>query len=266
MGSVDDFEIDKRVVDKLERSINRYIRDQRMLRKDSDQEETLEEVFDRATIMTLYRLMNKGVIDEFYGVVSSGKEARVYAATSPDGEALAVKIYLIKTAEFRKSRMKYIMGDPRFEGIPPTIRGIVYAWASKEYKNLELAYRVGAYVPQPITQEKNVLVMKFIGEDFNPAPTLKELRHLSEHMLYQVIRQARILYKKANLIHADLSEYNIFYYKRKPILFDIGQGVLTTHPSADVYLIRDISNILNFFRARGVGTPPLDDVIDYIKG
>ena len=266
MGGVDDFEIDKRVVDKLERSINRYIRDQRMLRKDSDQEQTLEEVFDRTTIMTIYRLMNKGVIDEFHGVVSAGKESRVYAATSPEGTPLAVKIYLIKTAEFRKGRMKYIMGDPRFEGIPPTIRGIVYAWASKEYKNLELAYRAGVYVPEPITQEKNVLVMKFIGEDFNPAPTLREIPYLSEYIMYQVLRQARLLYKKANLIHADLSEYNIFYYKRKPILFDIGQGVLTSHPSADVFLIRDISNILNFFRMRGIDIPNLDDVLEYIKG
>jgi|Deesub1362B_J571_1020462.scaffolds.fasta_scaffold00003_396 RIO kinase 1 len=266
MDSVDDFEIDKRVVDKLERSINRYIKEQRMLRKDSDLDETLEEVFDRTTIMTLYKLMNKGVIDEFHGVVSSGKEARVYAATAPDGTELAVKIYLIKTAEFRKGRIKYIVGDPRFEGIPPTTRGIVYAWASKEYKNLELASRAGVYVPQPIIQEKNVLIMKFIGKEFVPAPTLKELSYVSDYMFYQVIRQVRLLYSKANLVHADLSEYNIFYYKRKPILFDIGQGVLTTHPSADVYLVRDISNILNFFRVRGVSVPTLDDVIEYIKG
>jgi RIO kinase 1 len=108
--------------------------------------------------------------------------------------------------------------------------------------------------------------MKFIGKEFVPAPTLKELSYVSDYMFYQVIRQVKLLYSKANLVHADLSEYNIFYYKRKPILFDIGQGVLTTHPSADVYLVRDISNILNFFRVRGVSVPTLDDVIEYIKG
>jgi len=261
-----DYDIRKKIIEKLERRINRYIKEQRMLIKDSDYEETVEEVFDRTTIMTIYKMMNTGVIGELHGVISAGKEARIYAATDSNGNPIAVKIFLVKTAEFRRGRMKYILGDPRFEGMGLTGKGVIYAWASKEYKNLKLAYEAGVYVPKPIKQEKNVLVMEFIGENFVPAPTLRELPVVTEYMLLQILRQVKILYKKAGLVHSDLSEYNIFYYKRKPILFDFGQAVLTTHPNAEVYLIRDISNILDFFRSRDVLTPDLDSIMEYIKG
>jgi RIO kinase 1 len=76
-----------------------------------------------------------------------------------------------------------------------------------------------------------------------------------------MIERAYIL---GRIVHADLSEYNIFYYKRKPILFDFGQAVLATHPNAEAYLVRDVSNILNFFRSCGIETPPLDKVLEYI--
>lgn len=266
MSEFNDYEARKEIIDKLERRINKYIKEQRMLIKDSDSEEVIEEVFDHKTIMALYKLMNAGVIEDLYGVISAGKEARVYGAISPDGKPLAVKIFLMKTAEFRKGRLKYILGDPRFEGVNLTGARMIYVWASKEYKNLKSAYDAGVYVPKPIEQEKNILVMEFIGENFKPASILKDLSRLTEHIMLQIIRQVRLLYKKAGLIHADLSEYNIFYYKRKPILFDFGQAVTISHPNAEVYLIRDISNILDFFRSRGINVPPLDAVLEYIKG
>ena len=48
----------------------RYEKEQRSRRKRSELDEVLEEVFDRQTLMTIYNLMNKGLIREFYGVVS----------------------------------------------------------------------------------------------------------------------------------------------------------------------------------------------------
>jgi len=256
---------DEKIFEKIERRIERYIREQRMLEKISDEYEVREEVFDKNTLMALYELMNKGYIDEFYGVVSTGKEARVYSGIDSQGNPIAVKIFLTWTSEFRRGRMKYIMGDPRFEGIYSSPQKLIYAWASKEYKNLKAAYEAGVYVPKPITYHKNIIIMEFIGENFKPAPTLKEYSNLSTYILYQIIRQIKMLYNKAGLVHADLSEYNIFYYKRKPIIFDFGQAVIKSHPQAEVFLIRDISNILNYFRSMGIEAPSLDDVIEYIK-
>ena len=70
--------------DKLEKRLRmreyRYEREQRYLRKRSELNEVLEEVFDQQTLMTLYELMNRGLIKDFYGVVSAGKESRIYYA------------------------------------------------------------------------------------------------------------------------------------------------------------------------------------------
>ncbi|MEM2041369.1 MAG: hypothetical protein QXI52_05640, partial [Nitrososphaerota archaeon] len=56
-----------------------YISDvrHRFLEKDKSLDESaFEEVFDKLTLFTIYELMNKGIIDDFYGVVSAGKESR----------------------------------------------------------------------------------------------------------------------------------------------------------------------------------------------
>jgi RIO kinase 1 len=253
--------------DKLDKKIDQFIREYKFRLKDKDDRETIEEVIDRSTLITLYNLMNQGYIEELYGVVAAGKEARVYSAIDGDGNPLAIKIFLTLTTEFRKSRIKYLIGDPRFEGIYNSPLKMIYAWASKEYKNLIKAHEAGVYVPKPIVCSKNVIVMEFIGREFRPAPTLREYKNPNKRILHQVLRQIRRLYQKAGLVHADMSEYNIFYYKRKPILFDFGQAVVLGHPMAESFLVRDINNILKFFRNRGVDvelTP--EEALEYIRG
>ena len=79
-----------------------YEKKQRMRIKRSEEYEVLEEVFDKPTLMVLYHMINKGVIGKFYGTVNAGKESKVYWATTPDSEDLAVKIYLTISAEFKK--------------------------------------------------------------------------------------------------------------------------------------------------------------------
>ena len=58
-----------------------------------------------------------------------------------------------------------------------------------------------------------------------------------------------ILYKKAELVHADLSEFNILYGD-KPYLIDMGQSVTRDHPRALPFLMRDIRNINRYFKNR----------------
>ncbi len=260
-------EYDEKIDKELERRIDRFVREYLFREKDKDEFETVEEVFDKNTLLNLYHLSNKGVISELRGVVSSGKEARVYAGLDADNNPIAVKIFLTWTAEFKKGRLKYILGDPRFEGIDTSTVKLINAWASKEYKNLTKAYDAGVYVPKPIDHYRNIIVMEFVGKDFTPAPTLREyknIRGLTTFILLQILRQIKILYDYAGLVHADLSEYNIFYFKRKPILFDFGQAVVKAHPNAETFLARDVMNILNFFSENGVETPSYEDVLEFI--
>ena len=166
---------------------------------------------------------------------------------------MAVKIFLTSTREFKKTVLQYIDGDPRFKKIKRDTRNIVYAWALKEFKNLERAYEVGVRVPKPITVHKNIIVMTFIGENGIPAPLLKDAEVSDyEEMFWKVVDNIKALYCKAKLVHADLSEYNIMVWKENPVFFDFGQAVLTSHPNADLFLERDVKNVVSFFKKRGV--------------
>jgi RIO kinase 1 len=58
-----------------------------------------------------------------------------------------------------------------------------------------------------------------------------------------------VLYNKAGLVHADLSEFNILYGDQ-PYVIDMGQSVTKDHPRALPFLMRDIRNINRFFKNR----------------
>ena len=222
-------------------------------RKDRDLIKSVEEVFDSFTLGHMRRLEWRGVIWELKGVISSGKEARVYWARSRNGEDLAVKIYLSATAEFRHGIRKYILGDPRFENIPKNnFRKLIYEWTRKEFRNLKRMYRAGVRVPKPIAFSGNVLVMDFIGEKGYRAPLLievvdeldnKEIEDIYKEIAYQLQK----IVCGARLVHADLSEFNIMVWKGVPWIIDVSQAVEHTHPLAGEFLERDIANLTRFF-------------------
>ena len=60
------------------------------------------------------------------------------------------------------------------------------------------------------------------------------------------------MYKKAGLVHGDISAYNVLIYKNIPYLIDLGQGVLIEHPNAIEFLKRDIRNVVNYFKKFGI--------------
>jgi RIO kinase 1 len=226
----------------------------------------LEEVFDKSTLMTIYKLLNKGILGELYGAIRAGKESKIYWARESSGRELAVKIYLTTTSEFRRGMLLYIEGDPRFKRIKRKKWSLIQTWARKEYTNLRTAFKAGVNVPEPIHVEKNVLVMRFIGENGEPAPLLKDVDLESPSESYwEIMKEAKILWKKARLVHSDLSEYNIMIWEEKPVLFDISQSVLIDHPLSRKLLERDVRNLNRFFKKRGVETPNTQESIRWIQ-
>ena len=260
--------------DKLEKKLRvreyRYEREQRYLRKRSELDEVLEEVFDRRTLMTIYELMNRGFIKNFYGVVSAGKESRIYYAEGKGGEPLAVKIYLIISAEFKKTRAMYVSYDPRFQKVPRDFRDFIYLWARREYRNLEDAHDAGVPVPRPYFVRNNVLGMQFIGEDGKRYPLLMEVElepELYPKIYEQVVEAVKKLYREARLIHGDLSEYNIFITPEDEIiLIDLSQAVRVEQPVADELLLRDLRNITRYFRRMGVEVPEPEELFAEVAG
>ncbi|HID19167.1 TPA: serine protein kinase RIO [Candidatus Bathyarchaeota archaeon] len=246
---------------KLEREQKHLVRDR------SEEEAALEEVFDKPTLMTIYSLINRGVIDRMYGAVKSGKEAKIYWALGPKGEELAVKIYLTVTAEFKRGILPYIKGDVRFKHVKGGTRVLIYAWAEKEFKNLTLAHQANVRVPKPYAVRNNVLVAEFIGEKGVPAPLLKEVELENPEETYlELLEAVRLLYRKAELVHGDLSEYNVMVFREEPIIFDLSQAVLLSHPLAHKFLRRDLKNLNRYFGKLGVKVKPEAEAYRWIVG
>jgi RIO kinase 1 len=257
----------KHVDKKLYKKEKEYETEQLMKEKRSEEYEVLEEVFDRSTLMVIYDFLNKGIINEIHGVVKAGKESRVYWGKDKQGNELAIKIYLTVSAEFRKGMLKYIEGDPRFKGIRHDTRSLIFAWAQKEFKNLEQATAAKVRVPKPIAVRNNVLIMEFIGENGVSAPSLKEQSPRNPKKIYEtLLTYLRRLYRKAELVHGDLSEYNIMIWKGRPILFDMSQAVPLSHPMASFLLHRDLINLNKFFSRLGVNVPPVEECYEKVTG
>jgi len=217
---------------------------------------TVDSVFDERTVFNLRKLLINGPLDKIEGIISAGKEANIYLAYDKDGREVAVKIYKIDSNTSKWMR-NYIIGDPRFKKIPNNPSKIIFLWANKEFKNLKRAFKEGLSVPEPIHIKNNILIMEYIGFESIPAPKLKDIKKPKnpEGLLKQTFTFIKELYQKANLVHGDLSEFNILYHNQKPVFIDISQAVDTQHPKAEIYLVRDIKNITKYFEKLGVEVP-----------
>ena len=256
-----DNRIEKKVLDRL----RRHDKENRVRIKDSRDLQVMEEVFDKTSLFALNDLMNEKNLSYLNGVINSGKEARVYWGVKEDGTSVAVKIYLVVASEFKK-RLIYIEGDPRFRNLTKNNRRLVELWTRKEYRNLLTAYNSGINVPKPIAIKRNVIIMEFIGENGYHAELLANTKSVISKDYNTIISYVKKLYRKAHIVHADLSEFNIFKYRNKLIIFDFGSGVHITHPLAKNFLERDLHNINHFFSKRGINTQPIEKLVRELIG
>ncbi|MBP1910836.1 serine protein kinase RIO [Thermococcus stetteri] len=238
----------------LEREIEEILglRDRR--EKDSELYKIANEVFDRTTKETLAYLHRRGKIESLYGVISTGKEANVFAGVDGEGNRVAVKIYRTYTTEFRRI-WEYLAADPRIGYLPKDMRKLVFVWTRREFKNLQRAIKYAVRVPEPVIFRNNVLVMEFIGDEA-PAPRLKDVeRELSredfEGLYDFTMRVIERLWKRGDMVHGDLSEYNILIHDG-PVVIDWSQATVKRNRMSLELLRRDITNVSSYFRKRGV--------------
>ena len=237
---------------------------------------TSEQVLDPRTRMILLQLLNRNIVSEINGVISTGKEANVYhAVTLPqdlEGEAAveplhrAIKVYKTSILVF-KDRDKYVSGEFRFrQGYNKSSnRAMVKVWAEKEYRNLRRLHAVGIPCPEPVYLKAHVLAMSFIGNSKGwPAPRLRDVEFDSDaeedvvskwrDLYLSLLGYIRKMYQVCRLVHADLSEYNLLYHDEKLYIIDVSQSVEHDHPRSLEFLRMDIKNVRTFFERKGVDT------------
>lgn len=212
---------------------------------------TYQDVFDEQTLRAVFELGSKGYFQELKSPISIGKESNIFSAVTNDGGYLAVKIYRVNVCDFKRM-YSYIRGDPRFKGLNNQKRKVIYAWAQREYRNLMAARDAGVSAPKPAAVMQNILLMEFIGKNNEAAKRLRDLPAKNVKKFgKEVIKQMKLMYK-ADLIHGDLSEFNILNDNDKPVLIDLSHGVKLNYPGALDLLRRDVVNVCNYFNRKGL--------------
>ena len=221
-----------------------------------------------------------GYIADVVRRVKSGKEATVYccrAHPSTGRELVAAKVYAIQVAAHY--RMNKLYADGRDRMYKPDARAqraikargrfgrelVFHDWVSQEYANLRALHRAGADVPEPIHQCGAGILMEYIGDAARPAPTLVGAA-LSPEEAYRLFDQAMRnvrLFLANDLVHGDLSPYNMLLWEDKLVIIDLPQMVHARwNDEAFNVLERDLENILQFFGRRGVKTSATELAID----
>ena len=221
-------------------------------------------VFDRLTLMSLYKLMKSGVIDTLDFPIARGKEAHVFHGTGESGP-VAVKIFHTSNAVF-KNLVQYIEGDPRFGGLRRRHRDLVDIWVRKEYRNLLRLSKWGLSVPKPLAVNKNVLVMDYLGTSSAPSPRLKDVKVPDPNSVYEELLEfLAVTWQKANLVHGDFSPYNIMWHGDKPVVIDVGQAVIQSHPRSQEFLVRDVTRLVEWANKSGIEVELAEAMFDVLE-
>lgn len=221
--------------------------------------------------------VDQGLISGIHAKLTSGKEATVYccrAHPSTNRKFLAAKVY-------RQHATRSIRRGLYFEGRERlmkarTLRAIETGtkfghqamagmWMWTEYDCLERLSEIGADVPKPWAMCDRVILMDYIGNGAGPAPHLNgvDLNEETAGWYYRQILDNVEIMLSENLVHADLSPYNILVWKDRPWIIDLPQAVdVRFNRNAFELLQRDIGNICGFFEQHGVKNRPTELAID----
>ena len=209
----------------------------------------------------------QGLITDIIAELRSGKEATVFVCSpgaAADSRLLAVKSYRERQGRGFQNRSAYqhgrIMGKARESRAVANKSRFGHAveealWVNHEFGMLRRLHAAGADVPRPIAAAGSAILMEFVGDEEGPAPQLRELRPepaearaLLDRLLWNI---ERLLAN--NVIHADLSPYNILVAEGRPWIIDLPQAVdPRTNDNAEALLARDVDRVCRFFARLGV--------------
>ncbi|WP_242360488.1 RIO1 family regulatory kinase/ATPase [Anaeromyxobacter sp. SG17] len=204
-------------------------------------------------------LLADGVIEEVCARLKSGKEADLWLVRH-GGEVVAAKVYKAREARSFRNNAGYKEGrqvrDSRMQRAMD--RGSRFgqaaaeeAWKAKEADALHALHAAGVRVPRPVMFYEGVLLMELVVDaNGHPAPRLVDAQVAPEEAaaLYADLRSQIVRMLGCDLIHGDLSPYNILLGWNGPVVIDFPQVVGAAHNSqAESFFQRDLENVRRFF-------------------
>jgi len=222
---------------------------------------------------SLISLLDSGMITQVRFMVKSGKEATVYccdAAPYLGGGLAAAKLYRPREqrgfkndAVYRQGR--YITDSHLRRSVASKGRKgrefLFNSWITHEASAISRLYEVGVRVPRLIATSENALLMEFVGDENGAAPRLCEVAFEPGDAAYHLRDLLRMIETmlRAGFIHGDLSPFNVLYWNGQATIIDLPQTADPwTNPDALDLLIRDVTNICDYFSEQGIPDPPRD--------
>ncbi|MFL6111838.1 MAG: serine protein kinase RIO [Catenulispora sp.] len=215
-------------------------------------------------------ITDQGACDHELGVLKTGKEADVFLLRRVSPESgrevtMAAKRYrsnehrsfhrdagYLEGRRLRRTRdMRAIEGRTSFG-----MNLIAQQWAIAEFAALAGLWHAGVPVPYPVQLYGTELLMEFIGDpDGAAAPRLAQLKPDAEELedLWEQLVAALLTLAERGQTHGDLSPYNILVHQGRLVLIDLPQVVdVVINPNGRDFLARDVRNVAQWFRARGL--------------
>ncbi len=203
-------------------------------------------------------LIADGVIDEVLGRLMSGKEADISLVRRGD-HVLAAKVYKDRSTRSFKNNAGYVEGRKiRNSRTQRAIDGggrfgreaAEHAWKATEADVLSKLASSGVRAPAMFMFYEGVLIMELVrGDDGGPAPRLIDV-HLADGAalrIYADLCTQIIALLCRDLIHGDLSPYNILAGADGPTIIDFPQVISAAHNTrAEHYFLRDFDNVVRF--------------------
>lgn len=232
-------------------------------------------------LQSLRHFYDQDFLTDILAVVKGGKEANVYRCVggpAAHADLVAAKVYRPRSLRNLRNDKLYREGREVLTGdgksVKKTDHRIMRAlnkktafgqevahtsWLMHEFKTLERLYEAGASVPRPISVDGNAILMQYFGDYNVAAPTLHEIRldpAAARRLLDEVMYNLELMLQN-DLIHGDLSPYNILYWEGDMTIIDFPQVTNAKgNSSARSILNRDVRRVCEYVQLQGVNANP----------
>jgi len=210
--------------------------------------------FDAYDLLALRVLVDRGAVRSLGDVRGVGKESIVYEALGE--EPLVIKFHRQGQTSFKHVRRyrDHLADRDRCTWIYASRLA-----AGREYQILKRLHP-HVSVPRPIALNRHALAMELVAGPRLDRASIDQPLETLDLILGEIVECLR-----QGIVHADLSEYNVFLDEGGIKIIDWPQAISSNHPNAEEMLDRDVGNILKFFLRRFGIDRSLDATLERIR-
>jgi len=213
--------------------------------------------------------IDEGLIHSVLRPIKSGKEASVHLCRANQRttgvDLAALKLYhplhrrdfrdesTYRDGEWNPDRRmaKAIEQRTRFGR---QVKGMV--WVDREWETMRSLHAGGVSVPRPIARTGDAVLMTYVGDEETPAPQLRSYRPADDGetaALFDQVLDAIVRMLHLNVVHADLSPFNLLVWQGVVTVIDLPQAVdpRKNQHAADL-LHRDVARMCEWASRHGV--------------